>query len=56
MMTYQREHPSDVMSEIKPILEMHWREIAHYQDIPLLPDWETYRTSPSVRVFTVRLA
>ena len=26
MITYQRESVIDVMDEIKPLLEMHWRE------------------------------
>jgi GNAT superfamily N-acetyltransferase len=55
VITYQREQVSDVLSEIKPLLEMHWREIAHYQDIPLEPDWTAYKEHPGVRVFTARL-
>ena len=55
MITYQREQVSDVLSEIKPLLEMHWREIAHYQDIPLEPLWDWYQRAPGVRVFTARL-
>ena len=54
MTTYQLERAVDVIEEIEPLLQMHWREIAHYQDIPLAPDWEWYRTSPIVRVFTAR--
>jgi GNAT superfamily N-acetyltransferase len=54
MITYSVERPSEVLDEIKPLLEMHWREIAHYQDIPLDPDYEFYLTSPIVRVFTAR--
>ena len=54
MITYQRESVIDVLDEIKPLLEMHWREIAHYQDIELAPDWEFYLSVPSVRVYTVR--
>jgi GNAT superfamily N-acetyltransferase len=39
---------------MRPLLEAHYHEIAHYQDIPLQPDWEFYRRSPIVRVFTAR--
>jgi GNAT superfamily N-acetyltransferase len=53
-MNYQRESVSDVLAEIKPLLEMHWSEIAHYQDIPLDPDYDFYTQSPAVCVFTAR--
>lgn len=53
-MNYQREAVADVLDEIKPLLELHWREIAHYQDIELDPDYEFYRSTPAVRVFTAR--
>lgn len=53
-MNFQLERPSEVLDEIKPLLEMHWHEIAHYQDIPLDPDYDFYLTSPIVRVFTAR--
>lgn len=56
MSTVQRELISDVLDAAKPLLEAHWREIAHYQDIPLDPDWDFYRTSPVLRCFTVRAA
>ena len=52
--TIQQEAIADIWWEAKPLLEAHWREIAHYQDIPLQPDWEFYRTSPFLRCFTVR--
>ena len=54
MIQFAQEPVQDVMDEIKPLLEMHWREIAHYQDIELNPDWEFYQTNPAVRVFTAR--
>ena len=54
MTVFAREHPSDVIEEIKPLLCLHWEEIAHYQDIPLEPDWDWYLRNPAVRVFTAR--
>ena len=37
------ERVSDVLEEIKPLLEAHWREIALYQDrFPLNPDYGKY--------------
>lgn len=55
--TFQRERLSDIRSEIAPLLEAHWHEIAHYDDIPLDPDWDAYDQSEDlglVRCFTVR--
>lgn len=54
MTTYQREQVAAVRHEIEPLLERHWREIAHYQDIALDPDWDFYLRNPAVRVFTAR--
>ena len=54
MTDFAREAVADVLEEIKPLLEMHWREIAHYQDIDLNPDWDWYLKFPGVRVFTAR--
>jgi GNAT superfamily N-acetyltransferase len=55
MITFQRESVSEVVAEeVAPLLSAHWREIAHYQDIELDPDWEFYRTAPFLRLFTAR--
>jgi GNAT superfamily N-acetyltransferase len=54
LITYQKESVADVLEEIKPLLELHWREIAHYQDILLDPIWEFYEKSDRVHVFTAR--
>lgn len=40
---FQREAMGDLIGEIQPLLEDHWREVAHYPDIPLDPAWNTYR-------------
>lgn len=56
--TYQREKFADVYDEARPLLERHWREIAHYQDIALDPDVDGYLTIENagcLRVFTARL-
>ena len=45
---------ADLFSETIPILEKHYLEIAHYQDIELNPDWDFYLSAPQVRVYTVR--
>lgn len=42
---FQREDSADLVGEIQPLLEAHWREVAHYQDIPLAPDWGSYYTA-----------
>ena len=56
-MRFQREKVYDLWSEVMPLLEAHYREIAHYQDIPLEPDrplYEMAEASGSLRVFTAR--
>jgi GNAT superfamily N-acetyltransferase len=41
--SFSRETLSEsLLEEMKPILEEHYREIAHYQDIPLQPNWKAY--------------
>ena len=40
-----------------PLLQAHWREIAHYQDIELKPDVETYarlQAAGQLRCYTAR--
>ena len=32
----------ELLEEVKPLLEKHWEEIAHYKDIPLDPDYDMY--------------
>ncbi len=54
MITFAQEQPAAVFDEIKPLLHLHWREIAHFQDIELNPQYEFYLRSPVVRVFTAR--
>lgn len=54
MTTYQREAVADVIEDIQPLLIAHWREIAHYPDIPLDPDYDFYLSHPGVRVYTAR--
>jgi hypothetical protein len=56
-MNYAIENMDQVMGEIKPLIHAHWREIAHYQEIPLEPDWEAYRLmdkNRSMKIFTYR--
>lgn len=57
--TYQREKLSDLWAELQPLLAAHWREIAHYPDIPLDPDKDRYlqiEQAGIVRAFTARTA
>lgn len=45
------------IGEISPLLRDHWREIAHYPDIPLEPDYGVYRAlaeAGMLRIYTVR--
>jgi hypothetical protein len=54
--SFRRESLTDALwSEMQPLLAAHWREIAHFQDIPLEPDREFYRAAEradALRVFT----
>ena len=52
-----RESLAAVWHEAQPLLLEHWREIAHFQDIPLEPKVEAYfacDAAGKVRVFTAR--
>jgi GNAT superfamily N-acetyltransferase len=51
------ETMAQVWDDMQPLLERHWREIAHYQDIPLEPDRQGYATAErngNLRIFTLR--
>ncbi len=54
---YQRERIQDLWEDINPLLAEHWREIAHYQDIPLNPDVVFYNWAEEnnrLRCYTAR--
>jgi GNAT superfamily N-acetyltransferase len=54
---YGTERMADVINEIKPLLEAHYKEIAKYQDIPLMPEWEIYEKMDEIgvmKIFTCR--
>jgi hypothetical protein len=56
--TFQLESMESVIEEIKPLIEKHWEEIAHFKDIPLDPDYDSYGAGErlgKLRIFTVRL-
>lgn len=57
-MRFQREIATpDFCDELKPLLQKHYLEIAHYQDIPLDPDFGQYVKSEEIgmlRCFTAR--
>lgn len=42
-MKFKLEKFEDVVEEVKPLITEHYREIAHYQDIELKPDYEKYQ-------------
>lgn len=57
MTSYAEELVSELWEEALPLLQAHWREIAHYQDIELKPDIEAYAKLESVgalRCYTAR--
>ena len=55
---FARESFDYVYAEAMPLLQRHYKEIAHYQDIPLEPDLERYRAMENIgalRIYTVRV-
>lgn len=57
MIEYKRETVAGVLDEIKPLLQKHWEEIAHYKDIPFAPDYDQYLKADlmgMVRVYIAR--
>ena len=58
MIKYQQEFLSQVQSDIEPLINLHWKEIALNQDkIKLNPDWEAYANLESegkLKIFTAR--
>lgn len=52
-----REHIRDVWDEIAPLTQQHYAELAHFQDIPLNPDRQSYEIAEahgSLRTFVLR--
>lgn len=58
MLKFQREPLSiELLDEMLPLLVKHYKEIAHYQDIPLEPDYDSYirmEEMDMVRAYTAR--
>lgn len=53
----QLERWQSLWPDLKPLLEDHWREVAHYQDIALDPNYEKYcqmQDQGHLRCWTVR--
>jgi GNAT superfamily N-acetyltransferase len=48
----------ELLEDIRPLLDEHWREVAHYPDIPLAPRWEVYAETAArgaLRIYTARV-
>lgn len=55
--TFQQESLAQFIPDAMPLMRAHYLEVAHYQDIPFDPDWDTYlavEKTGSFRVFTAR--
>lgn len=57
-MIFAREpFTSQLLAEMLPLLEAHWKEVAHFPDIPLEVDASAYHAAESagaLRIYTVR--
>lgn len=56
-LTFQRERPHELLDEARPLFEAHYREVAHYQDIPLDINEAAYcqlEEAGILRAFTAR--
>ena len=56
--SFARETSEEVIQEIAPLFEAHYREIAHYQDIPLSVDYAAYlrlEARGCLRIYTIRV-
>ncbi len=56
-LTFQRERAHELLDEARPLFEAHYREISHYQDIPLDINEAAYmqlEESGLLRCFTAR--
>lgn len=57
MITVQRERIHDLWEELFPLLDAHWREIAHFPDIPLdvnIARYEQAEDAGVLRTFAAR--
>lgn len=57
--TFQQEELSNILEELKPLLERHWQEVARNKDlVPLNPEYSAYLSmgrKKYLRVYTARL-
>ena len=57
MIQYAVERYKDVIEEIKPLLILHWQELAAFPDIPLDPNYNFYEVANNrdlIRIYTAR--
>ncbi len=56
-LVYASESLDSVKSDIRPLLERQWEELAVFKDIPLDPDWAVYHAidgAGNLAIFTAR--
>lgn len=58
VLIFQEEKIRDILEEMKPMLQLHWEELANNKDVrPLNPDYDRYTQLNNldyIRLFTVR--
>lgn len=55
---FSRESYERAVDDVRPLLREHWQELATYEDVPLDPDFDSYRVVDAagmLRVYTARL-
>ena len=56
-LVFQQEFLAEVMDEVDPLLQRHYKEIAHHQDIELCVDWDAYDAAEGagfLRIYVAR--
>lgn len=55
---FARESYGEAVDDVRPLLREHWEELATYADVPLDPDFESYRAVDAagmLRAYTARV-
>ena len=54
MITFHVEQLKGAMDDIRPLLALHWTELALWTEDEFDPNWDLYIDNPLIRLYTVR--